>query len=99
MQYEQINYEFEDKILTITLNRPDKLNAFTDKMRDELIDAIDNADADDNVKAIIFTGASRGFCTGKMAYRLTPSISRSVTLVGSTNKKAHTEVSAFDHAQ
>jgi enoyl-CoA hydratase/carnithine racemase len=65
MQYEQIIYDVEEQILTITLNRPEKLNAFTDQMRDEIIDALDQADADDNVKAIIFTGAGRGYCAGK----------------------------------
>lgn len=62
--YEQILYEVEDQILTITLNRPEKLNAFTGTMTVELIDAFDRADADDDVKAIIFTGAGRGFCAG-----------------------------------
>ncbi|MEX0828339.1 MAG: crotonase/enoyl-CoA hydratase family protein, partial [Haliea sp.] len=47
-----------------TLNRPDKLNAFTDIMTHEMIDALDRADADDNVKAIIITGAGRCFCAG-----------------------------------
>jgi enoyl-CoA hydratase/carnithine racemase len=65
MSYEQIIYEVEDGILTITLNRPDRLNAYTDQMRDEIMTALDSADADDNVKAIIFTGAGRGFCAGK----------------------------------
>ncbi|MFT7133841.1 MAG: enoyl-CoA hydratase/carnithine racemase, partial [Cyclobacteriaceae bacterium] len=51
-------------ILTLTLNRPDKLNAFTGTMMSEMIDALDRADADDNVKAIIITGAGRGFCAG-----------------------------------
>jgi enoyl-CoA hydratase/carnithine racemase len=46
------------------LNRPDKLNAFTGQMMQELIDAMDAADADDEVRAIIFTGAGRGFCAG-----------------------------------
>ena len=64
MDYEQILYEVEDNILTITLNRPEKLNAFTGQMLKELLDAIDRADADDEVKAIIFTGAGRGFCAG-----------------------------------
>ena len=64
MNYEQIIYDVEDNILTITLNRPEKLNAFTHQMMTELIDALDKADADDNVKAIIFTGAGRGFCAG-----------------------------------
>ncbi len=62
--YEQILYEVDDNILTLTLNRPDKLNAFTGHMLGELIDALDRADADDEVRAIIFTGAGRGFCAG-----------------------------------
>src|SRR2546425_10842996 len=64
MAYETIRYEISDEILTITLNRPDKLNAFTTKMLSELIDAFDRADADDGVKAIIITGAGRAFCAG-----------------------------------
>ncbi|MFT7134000.1 MAG: enoyl-CoA hydratase/carnithine racemase, partial [Cyclobacteriaceae bacterium] len=51
--YEQILYDVEANILTLTLNRPDKLNAFTGTMMSEMIDALDRADADDNVKAII----------------------------------------------
>ncbi|MGH7948292.1 MAG: crotonase/enoyl-CoA hydratase family protein [Candidatus Binataceae bacterium] len=64
MAYEQILYEVADNILTITLNRPEKLNAFTGQMMTEMIDAFDKADADDNVRAIIVTGAGRGFCAG-----------------------------------
>ncbi|MCH7743577.1 MAG: crotonase/enoyl-CoA hydratase family protein [Proteobacteria bacterium] len=64
MDYEQIIYDVDENILTITLNRPDKLNAFTGQMLNELLDALDRADADDDVKAIIFTGAGRGFCAG-----------------------------------
>src|SRR5262249_60206589 len=64
MAYETILYEVEDEILTITLNRPDKLNAFTTKMMTELIDAFDRVDADDAVKAVIVTGAGRAFCAG-----------------------------------
>lgn len=63
-KYEQIRYEVQDSILTITLNRPDKMNAFTHIMMDELIAAFDAADADDNVRAIIVTGAGRAFCAG-----------------------------------
>ena len=62
--YEQIKYEVQDNILTITLNRPEKMNAFTHIMMDELISAFDAADADDNVRAIIMTGAGRAFCAG-----------------------------------
>ena len=64
MAYETIKYEVEEQILTITLNRPDKLNAFTGKMMEEMIDAFDAADSDDNIRAIIVTGAGRGFCAG-----------------------------------
>ncbi len=64
MAYETILYDVADKVLTITLNRPDKLNSFTATMQAELIDAFDRADKDDNVRAIIVTGAGRGFCAG-----------------------------------
>jgi enoyl-CoA hydratase/carnithine racemase len=64
MNYEQILYEVENHVLTITLNRPDKLNAFTGRMMLEMIDAIDRADEDDDVRAVIFTGAGRAYCAG-----------------------------------
>ena len=64
MSYQDIIYDVDDGILTLTLNRPDKLNAFTQTMLDELLDALDRADADDGVRAIIVTGAGRGFCAG-----------------------------------
>ncbi len=64
MAYETILYQVQDRILTITLNRPDKLNAFTPTMQHELIDAFDCADRDDNVRAVIVTGAGRAFCAG-----------------------------------
>jgi enoyl-CoA hydratase/carnithine racemase len=64
MVYEQIRYEVADGILTITLDRPEKLNAFTGRMMVELIDAFDRADGDDAVRAIIVTGAGRAFCAG-----------------------------------
>lgn len=64
MVYEQILYNVKNRILTITLNRPDRLNAFTPRMREELIDAFDRSDADDDVRAIIITGAGRAFCAG-----------------------------------
>jgi enoyl-CoA hydratase/carnithine racemase len=64
MDYQEILYSVEDHILTITLNRPDKLNAFTGRMMVEVIDAIDRADADDDVRAVIFTGAGRAYCAG-----------------------------------
>ena len=64
MDYEAIIYEVENNILTITLNRPEKLNAYNNQMASEIQDALDRADADDNVKAIIFTGQGRAFCAG-----------------------------------
>ena len=64
MEYEQIAYEVADRVLTITLNRPDRLNAFTVQMMDELLDAFDRADADDDVRVVIMTGAGRAFCAG-----------------------------------
>lgn len=64
MDYSTILYDLEDSVLLITLNRPEILNAFNRDMMAELIDALDKADADDNVRAIIVTGAGRGFCAG-----------------------------------
>ena len=64
MQYSTILYNITDNILTITLNRPEKLNAFNRNMMSEIIDALDQADDDDNIRAIIVTGAGRGFCAG-----------------------------------
>ena len=64
MPYETILYEVAEQILTITLNRPEKLNAFNATMQRELIAAFDAADKDDDVRAIIVTGAGRAFCAG-----------------------------------
>jgi enoyl-CoA hydratase/carnithine racemase len=64
MSYEQILYEAADGVATITLNRPERLNAWTGTMAKELRDALTTAEADADVKAIILTGAGRGFCAG-----------------------------------
>jgi enoyl-CoA hydratase/carnithine racemase len=64
MNFEEIRYEVADHVLTITLDRPDRLNAFTPTMARELIEAFDRSDADDDVRAVIVTGAGRGFCAG-----------------------------------
>ena len=64
MAFETILCETSEEVLTITLNRPDKLNAYTLDMGRELIAAFDRADADDSVRAIIMTGAGRAFCAG-----------------------------------
>ncbi len=64
MEFEQITTELADHVFTIMLNRPERLNAFTTTMGDELRAAFDDADADDEVRAVIVTGAGRGFCAG-----------------------------------
>jgi enoyl-CoA hydratase/carnithine racemase len=64
MEFEEIRYDVDDRVLTITLNRPERLNAFTPTMGRELIEAFDRADADDDVRAVIVTGEGRGFCAG-----------------------------------
>ncbi len=68
--YEQILYEVKDPVATITLNRPDRLNAWTDRMGDEVRHAVAVAEADPAVVGIILTGAGRGFCAGADLQRL-----------------------------
>ncbi len=63
-EYQQILFEVQDRILTLTLNRPDRLNAFTPVMGAEFIDALRRADQDDAVRVVIVTGAGRAFCAG-----------------------------------
>lgn len=64
MPFEQIRYEKEKGIGLITLNRPDKLNAFTSLMMGEIIQTLDQADADDEIRVLVFTGAGRAYCAG-----------------------------------
>jgi len=64
MPYEHIAYEATDGVLTITLDRPEQLNAFTGTMQRELLESFDRADADDSIRAIVITGRGRGFCAG-----------------------------------
>jgi enoyl-CoA hydratase/carnithine racemase len=64
MDFEQITTDVTDGVLTITLNRPERLNAWTAQMGAELRAAFDLSDADDDVRAVIVTGAGRGFCAG-----------------------------------
>ena len=63
-RYQQISLDVADGVATVTLDRPDKLNAFTARMMHELIDAFDRTDADDAVRAVIVTGRGRAFCAG-----------------------------------
>lgn len=64
MAYEQIQYDVADGIATVTLHRPDRMNAFTPTMADELLQVFDETDADDDVRAVVVTGAGRAFCAG-----------------------------------
>ena len=64
MTYEHIEYAAEGPVLTVTLNRPDKLNAYTALMGSEIEDAFARADSDDAIRVVIVTGAGRGFCAG-----------------------------------
>ncbi|HEU5032231.1 MAG TPA: crotonase/enoyl-CoA hydratase family protein [Spirillospora sp.] len=64
MAYAEIEYEVQDGIATVTLNRPDKMNAYTFTMRNEMLDVFDRIDADDDVRAVVVTGAGRAFCAG-----------------------------------
>ncbi|MDR3098919.1 MAG: crotonase/enoyl-CoA hydratase family protein [Paraburkholderia sp.] len=64
LHFETIQYAVEDGVALITLNRPEKLNAFNPQMADELIAAFDATDADDSVRAVIVTGTGRAFCAG-----------------------------------
>ena len=64
MPFEEVLYDVADGICTVTLNRPDRLNAVTSRTIHELIEAFDRADADDAVRAVIVTGSGRAFCAG-----------------------------------
>ncbi|MCB1844394.1 MAG: enoyl-CoA hydratase/isomerase family protein, partial [Halioglobus sp.] len=64
MSYHTLRYEVADHILTLTLNRPDHLNAFTIEMAAELIHAFERASEDDAVRVVVVTGEGRAFCAG-----------------------------------
>jgi len=65
MAYETILTELKDGVFTITLNRPDKLNSFNDKMFVELTDAIKQVERDPSARCVVLTGAGKGFCAGQ----------------------------------
>jgi enoyl-CoA hydratase/carnithine racemase len=64
MELQDIVYEKSERVATVTYNRPEKMNAWTTRMFDELKSALDDADADSNIGAIIITGAGRAYCAG-----------------------------------
>jgi enoyl-CoA hydratase/carnithine racemase len=64
VEYEQISTSVEDNVMTVMLDRPDRLNAYTYRMREEISHALDLADEDDDVRVVVFTGSGRAFCAG-----------------------------------
>ena len=64
MEYEQILFEVSDQIATITLNRPERLNAYTGRMANEMWDALNKVEENPKLRVTIITGAGRGFCAG-----------------------------------
>jgi enoyl-CoA hydratase/carnithine racemase len=64
MAYETLLTDLRDRVLTVTMNRPERLNAFTEKMMHEWLALLDEIDANDDVRAVVVTGAGRGFCAG-----------------------------------
>jgi enoyl-CoA hydratase/carnithine racemase len=78
--WEEVLYKVEDRVATITLNRPEKLNAWTVVMAGELREALAKADADDGARAIVITGAGRGFCAGADMSRLAAAAAGKSTL-------------------
>lgn len=65
MSYETIVVDFDEGVTKITLNRPERLNSFTVQMHEELADALSNIERSDEVRAVLLTGAGRGFCAGQ----------------------------------
>ncbi|MXP41354.1 2-(1,2-epoxy-1,2-dihydrophenyl)acetyl-CoA isomerase [Altererythrobacter soli] len=65
MGYETVIYAVEQGVARVTLNRPDRLNSFTEQMHREVAEALDMADADETVRALLLTGSGRGFCAGQ----------------------------------
>src|SRR5215470_2801782 len=64
VSFKQIHYQVVERVATVTLNRPDKLNAWTPLMEEEVRAAMMEAETDDQVRVIVLTGAGRGFCAG-----------------------------------
>jgi enoyl-CoA hydratase/carnithine racemase len=64
VEFQEILYDVEERIATITLNRPDRMNSFTVRMCHEILAALDRADEDDGVRVVVFTGAGKAFCAG-----------------------------------
>ena len=63
-EFKTLHYEIADNTLTLTMNRPERLNAFNSQMQREFLEALDHADSDDEIRVVIVTGEGRGFCAG-----------------------------------
>ena len=94
---DEVLYAVDDRVATITLNRPDKLNAWTGVMAEVLRDAFARAEADDGVRAIVLTGAGRGFCAGADMARLSSAAAGNRQLIADDD--APTEGLAANFAQ
>src|SRR5262245_64620764 len=64
MSWDTVSYEIDGSVATVTLNRPERMNAWNPQLARELSQALDTADADDDVRAVVLTGAGRAFCAG-----------------------------------
>ncbi|KAB2920526.1 MAG: enoyl-CoA hydratase [Hyphomicrobiaceae bacterium] len=95
--WQEILYDVRDRVATVTLNRPDKLNAWTSVMSEELKAALAKADADEAVRAIVITGAGRGFCAGADMSRLSSAAAGKTSLM--VMDKAPTEGIEANFAQ
>ena len=95
MSYEQILYDVEDRIATVTLNRPDRLNAWTPTIEREVRQAMTEATADDGVRVIILTGAGRGFCAGADMAGLSEASQGQAQHTAPTDRVATTRADAY----
>jgi enoyl-CoA hydratase/carnithine racemase len=95
MHYEQIAYDVEDRVATVTLNRPDRLNAWTQVMEREVRAAMTQATGDDEVRVIILTGAGRGFCSGADMSNLNQASQNTAKNVSLTDRVAATRAEAY----
>ncbi len=96
--FQQLTYEVEEHIATITLDRPDKLNAFTSRMVHEFCAALDEADGDDEVRAVIVTGAGRAFCAGADMSEGGTTFTKTSQPMPSTGSPSGERSSRSDHA-
>ncbi len=98
MSFETILYEENDHVATITLNRPDRLNALTTQMGDELLEAMQTADQSEDIRVIVLTGAGRGFCAGADMSNLSAAAEKDWSSDDSTQVERTVPPRSFDGA-